>query len=539
MPSTESISDKPLAVSVASTDHILGNVGGSTKRMTPPQVVDAAPQFRKSIPRIVGSRPGAWGVSENYGTIKVATSRTRHKASRYCTNIRLVYSGLKSLAAFAAPTELGIGNPWEVKAAIHLISSGTTEEAVIPVRFTGRRLALVPSGGILISDPISVDLPAGKEFFVYTYANVLDSNGHSEAGGEVGLLSADQSYWPREPFTRNDNVTYDTGTGSQISTSTGIDPFTFDKTDGAYAGLTINNQATCGPIAIIGDELSQTGQAAIALVGDSILSGAGDRPRSDFPWGGRGYFDQFLTGQCPCFQASLGGDGVAYKVGAFAYNFANRWRFVEMCDIMFVALGTNDLAGGTALATIQANLITLATQAKARGVRKVILATILPRTTTTDGWATLANQTVVSISDFTNQRALFNTWALTVPAPFDAVIDLRPGVEDVATGKWKEPPVGSDLTTTTGSTSTVIQLNSSVSANAFVGMQLIIGAEARQVISNTTTAITVVAAFGSTPGSGVAVKVRDTFTADGVHPSAWGHKALGAILTANASILTI
>lgn len=540
MAASQKISQVTAATSIASTDKIPVVSDGDTKSATPPLILDAAPRWRRSVPRIVGTRPTPWGSQEAYGTITCATSRTRHRVTRNCTNIRLVYSGLKSLSTFAVPSELGIGNAWECKASIHLISSGTTEEAKIPVTFNGRRLALVPNGGLLISDPISVDLPADKEFFVYTFANRLDSDSYSEAGGEVGLLPATVSYWPRESTTRNYDSSYDAGVGSQLSTSTGIDPFTLDKTDGAYADLTVGNQATCGPIAIIGDELSQTGQPAVALIGDSILAGAGDRPRTDFTWAGRGYFDQFLSGQCPAFQASLGGDGAAYKIGVYSYNFHNRFRFVEMCDIAYVALGTNDLVAGTALATIQSALTTLATQLKARGVRKVILATALPRTTSTDGWQTLANQTVVATNDFTNQRALFNAWVLTVPSPFDAVIDIRSGAEDLATGKWKEPPTGLDATTTTGSSTTVIQIGSpTLVANAHIGKQLIVAGEARQIIANTTSAITVLSAYSGAPSTGVAVKILDTFTFDGVHPSAWGHKWLGAILTANASVFTV
>lgn len=544
MPAAQKISE--ITASTASTLAISSSAAipltdaGDTRTATPALILDAAPRFRKMIPRIVGSRPATWGVNENYATVTCATSRTRHSAKRYCTNLRFVFSGYKHLGAFATPTEVGMGNAWEIKAAIHLISSGTTEEAVIPIRFRGRRLALVPNGGILISDPVSVDMPAGKEFFVYTFANRLVSTAYTDAGsGETGLLAATVPYWPRESVTRNYDTSWDAGTGTQFSTSTGIDPFTLDKVDGAYAGLTIQNQLTCGPIAILGDELSQTGQPSVALIGDSILAGAGDRPRTDFAWGGRGYFDQFLAGQCPVFNASIGGDGATYKVGAYAYNFAMRIGLCEACDIAYLAMGTNDLVAGISLANTQAALVTLATQLKARGMRKVILATLLPRTTSTDGWVTLANQTVVATNDFTNQRALFNAWALTVPSPFDAVVDLRSGVEDLATGKWKEPAVGTDLTTTTGSTTTTINLNSTVVANAYLGKMLIIGSEARQITGNTTTAITVISAFGGAPGNGVALKVLDTYTVDGIHPSAWGHKELGAVITANASKFTV
>lgn len=481
--------------------------------------------------------PTRWALQENYATVTVATSRTRHIVTDRCANIRLVYSGFKSMTVFAVPSELGMGNAWECRASIHIISSGVTEAGVIPVRFRGRRLALVPNGGFLVSDPVSIELAAGTEFFVYTFANRLISTAYTDANGETGLMVATGAYWPRDSATRADtSVALASGVGSQFSTSTGIDPFTFDKTDGAYSGLTIGNPLTCGPVAILGDRMEFTGQPPVAFVGDSILAGAGDRSRADIPISGRGYSDGLLASQCPSFNASLGGDGIQYKVGVYAYNFASRWEYVEACEVLYLALGTNDLVAGASLASTKANLQQFASQAKARGMRKVIVGTVLPRTTSTDGWVTLAGQTAVTTQDFTAQRALLNEWLLTVPSPFDAVVDLRPAVEDVATGKWKEPTGGTDLTTTTGSTTTVINLNSTVVASAFTGMQLIIGSETRQIASNTTNSITVVSAFTGAPGNGVAIKVRDTYTVDGVHPSAWGHKALGDLLNANATL---
>lgn len=541
MSAAEPWSAKPLATTVAPTDDILMSVGGVNKRGRPQQILDASSIWRSKQSVVVGTRSARWAVRENYTSVTCGTSRTRHRVKDDVKNIRVMYSGMKSLGSFATPSEVGLGNRIEVMAALHIISSGTTVIAKLPFKFCGGYSGVIPNGGYLVSDPISVKLPAGTEFFIHSFGNRLTSAAYTNQWGEPGRLAATGANWPREDNTRTENTAgaWEAGVGTEFSASTGIDPFTLDKTMADYSGLTVANVLTFAPSAIFGDRLTTNGQPSVAWVGDSILAGTGDLARADVSFSGRGYSDQFLSGQCPGFNASLGGDGAAYKVGQYLFNFANRWAGVELCEVAYVALGTNDLIAGTALATIQANLVDFANQLKARGVRKVILATVLPRTTSTDGWQTLGNQTVVATSDFTNQRALFNAWALTVPAPFDAVLDIRSGVEDIATGKWKEPPVGADLTTTTGSTSTVIQLNSSVTAGQHIGKQLVMGGEVRQVISNTTTAITVVSAFGSTPGSGVALKVVDTYTADGTHPSAWGHKGLGSVLNANASVFAI
>lgn len=523
---------------MAATDHVLANVGGITKRVSPKLIVEAVARLRQGLPSIVGTRPSRYGPRGDTTWAKSGTSRTRHKVLDHVTNLRLVYSGYKSIPVASPPSEVGIGNAYEIKVAIHLISSGVTEKGVIPVLFSGRRLALVPNAGWLVSDPVSVDLPAGAEFFIYTYANVNQSTGYSESGGEVGLMPSNKTIFPREYANRTEAIasTWESGVGMQYTNSTGIDPFGYDKTDGTYAGLTPSTEITVGPAAILGDRLTTTGRPAVAWIGDSILNGTGDWYRADIPFSGRGYADQSTPGQVPGFSTCRDGDLVAWRLGDYAYNFAARWRWVEACRLAYVALGHNDIAGGDTVATIKANLLAFAQQLKDRGLEKIIIATILPKTTTTDGWLTLAGQTPSATLDFSNKRTELNDWIMTVPSPFDDVIDLRTGVEDIATGKWKEPTTSAiNLTTTTGSSTTVVQLNSTVVAGAYVGQQLIIGAESRLITGNTATAITVSSGFSGAPGSGVSIVVRDTLTVDGVHPTAWGHKLLAAVLTANES----
>lgn len=81
---------------------------------------------------------------------------------------------------------------------------------------------------------------------------------------------------------------------------------------------------------------------------------------------------------------------------------------------MLCAYGRNDVTGGQTLAQVQATLLSLWSGAAARGC-KVFQTTITPRTTTTDNFLTLANQT----ADATDPvRVALNTW-IRAGSPID------------------------------------------------------------------------------------------------------------------------
>jgi lysophospholipase L1-like esterase len=76
------------------------------------------------------------------------------------------------------------------------------------------------------------------------------------------------------------------------------------------------------------------------------------------------------------------------------------------CSHVLCAYGTNDVAAGAALGTIQANAIA-AWQLFDDARLQVFQTTITPTTTSTDSWATTANQT---ISGSNAVRVSFNDW---------------------------------------------------------------------------------------------------------------------------------
>ena len=108
---------------------------------------------------------------------------------------------------------------------------------------------------------------------------------------------------------------------------------------------------------------------------------------------------------------------------------------------VLTAVGTNDYQGGSVLASVKASIQSQATYNKgARGFRYQGLATILPRTTSTDAWATETNQTPISAAfntggDVTTHNS--QVVANTLISNQDFFVDLRSYVQGTNPLAWK------------------------------------------------------------------------------------------------------
>ncbi|MCU1320639.1 MAG: YapH protein [Acidobacteriaceae bacterium] len=98
----------------------------------------------------------------------------------------------------------------------------------------------------------------------------------------------------------------------------------------------------------------------------------------------------------------MGGETVANLI------VRHQTRFSELGRTKYTLgmLGTNDINGLVAAATIEANLVTLWKQLTLRGT-KPYYGTIVPQNSSTDYWLTLANQ---SANSYEPQRVLVNKW---------------------------------------------------------------------------------------------------------------------------------
>lgn len=419
----------------------------------------------------------------------------------------------------------------------YLAAGGPTSETGqrVAATFRGLKHGEMAPGAILFSDPIPFDVIAGTQFFVRTNFQTQGSNLGSPGGynmqggtGPGGLNNGDgsQSYAAIE--------------AGSIGTSG------------------IGAQTVPGPVAILGYVNAHTPTAAI--LGDSINAGTGD---AGFGRNDGGYLVRALTGQTapkyvfpttplvPFVRCARPGETLnqflnqASSLTSSPTFSAVRSQIADLASTVLFAYGTNDLGGS--LSTIQSQYVQAANSFLRRG-KTFVACTLLPKTTSTDSWTTTANQTVGANEA---NRTAFNTWLrsgsfanATINPSACSVFDAAAAVEVNSTGAstlnggfWKPAP-NSGATSDTGTltaSSTTSTLNDTTKAwtqdqwRGYV-LRFTSGANAgalQTILSNTATAINV-GAFGSTPATGDAYQILQTYTVDGVHPTSYGHAAIAS-----------
>jgi lysophospholipase L1-like esterase len=237
------------------------------------------------------------------------------------------------------------------------------------------------------------------------------------------------------------------GTPGSASRSGDANYLSYAPTSQVYATGAISNPTSFGGASAAGAYPAATlGVPASSIVsavniGDSITTGNNDTTDTN---GNIGYLNKALyTGKnssiIPWANLSVGSNTAAIEATSVLKRAL--WPYATHITI---ALGTNDIASGRSAALVQADLTTLCTAAKqtlspyGRPLH-VTLMTIAPRTTSTDSWATAANQTAVANFGVGGVRDTVNTWikAQAGTSLVDAVFDVNPIWEDQANpSKW-------------------------------------------------------------------------------------------------------
>jgi lysophospholipase L1-like esterase len=130
--------------------------------------------------------------------------------------------------------------------------------------------------------------------------------------------------------------------------------------------------------------------------------------------------------------------GSGYTGTGYASAMTARLAWYQHCNAthFFNCLGTNDFYAGTSAATIEGYLTTIGNLAAAIGLTPII-ATLPPRTTSTDNWATTTNQTVTSNESI---RTALNTWVRSTPLPHASFVEFcTPAESSPGSGLWSVP----------------------------------------------------------------------------------------------------
>lgn len=212
-----------------------------------------------------------------------------------------------------------------------------------------------------------------------------------------------------------------------------------------------------GPMLLLGAPQGTPSKPIAGVWSDSIFDGYSDDFHSSF-------FGPVaraaLTLGYPLVKLSRGGEAASQVYVAAGRKY--RATFLEGITHLIVQIGTNDglLTNGAGVTNLQTRITALGTYLTGLGIR-CYLATVPPRTTSTDSWATTGNQTPVAGSQIA-QIAAFNQWVRAVPSPYLGVVDLAGLVSSAQdSGLWAASATGDGVhpsdTLSRGSITTAVQ----------------------------------------------------------------------------------
>jgi hypothetical protein len=314
--------------------------------------------------------------------------------------------------------EQTVGNGYTLEASIEIPSAPVT--SCVRVTFSGANTGTVADGAdLFLSDSIPASafglttIPAGT--IIYIHDSVLVTSGQN--------IPVTNTYTPStgEASVQNNNGT------SQVMTT------------GVPTGTEVNLQSPL--IAVLGKFTAP--EVSLALFGDSIENYLNDTNSSGIngttggmfvraAWGVNGRNIPWTNISRTNSQAVIASNTVVKRLAVLRY-----------ATHMLTDYGTNDVLAGTASATIQTSLQRIWTIAKNFGVSRVEQSVILPRTTSTDSFVTVANQTPQTNYGAGGIRSTLNTALVANVGSnnLDAILDLNSVLQDqTTTTAWKAPP---------------------------------------------------------------------------------------------------
>jgi hypothetical protein len=352
-----------------------------------------------AAPRALNVVGGLWPLAQLVGTTVAGESnyvRLRNRSGKTLTNVTVDYGNAYMQVAGDVTTTLDtlILNSAVAYPAVTDVTRLATEEAIAP-------------GEVKSFTATGLSIPPGAMFYICTDVRPLNTDGRYPTA-YLGAGTISVSDRGREVYLKPDGV-------PQVKAAAGI-PLTGASTANIYTPLSVRS--------------TDHSNFSVAVLGDSWVQGSGDGTNSgDIT---TGIYGRATSGLYPYL--ALGYAGAEVRNHSADGKLFQRLGILERgITHAIVEWGINDtIASGSTLASIQGHLTTIAQRIADLGV-KPIAHTIGPRTSSTDNWATVENQTpsagyvagpnglTGASSDIT---AALNDWLLTVPAPFHDVVDI-------------------------------------------------------------------------------------------------------------------
>lgn len=323
-------------------------------------------------------------------------SRSVHYSTQSITSLKIALANWYVKPGGGAPSETGTGATATYTASVEYPAGTYTR-----ITFGGGNVATIASLSTVISDYVTLPtaIPANTQFWIRIWGNSpggLIFQGTNPTGSLGGGFNAGNASSPVPDLT---------------------------MTSGSIGSADIS----LSPVAIIG----WTNNASIFLIGDSRALGLTDNV-SD-PTGNYGNITKSLAQNYGYMQLTASVEALS----GWLAGSANQQALLRYATHLINALNYNDIwIGNKTLATCIANTTTVQNIGRALN-KKVYNITIGPRTTSTDSWATVANQTIQNAS-INAIRLAYNAWVRGGGSGQDGYFDIADAEESARdSGKWK------------------------------------------------------------------------------------------------------
>ena len=310
-------------------------------------------------------------------------ARSFHIASDSITSLKLVFQD-----AYGS-SEAGTGANTTIEAAIEY-----PEGVYTRVAFAAADTGVMASGAMMVSDSVSVTIPEGAVFWVRQYR--LNPNG----------------------FIYNLYAGINAAQGDRSEAGASVE----NKVMGG--SIASNQSMIATPSAIVG----MTRKPSVYLLGDSRVIGVDD-DFGDNALGATGEFARSIS-WLAYINAGFAGD----RASSFVSANSKRLGIAAYCSHLVCNYGINDITGGATEATAKTSLLTL--WGILRNNKNALFhSTLPPITTSSDGWATVENQTLAATNTI---RVNVNNFIRTVPDVLDGVFEFADVAESARdSGLWK------------------------------------------------------------------------------------------------------
>lgn len=442
--------------------------------------------------KVLSTRAGIYTSSMSTASDPSVTSRIEYYLPKGAQVLVLVLGNLNSTSSGTECTN--IANSIEIHAAIEY-----PIDLIHPVTFNGATSITIPACKQVVSDPIAINVPVGgtiytRQFFKnngsQTYPlniqSVNDFSNSGKNGDGAGQLITNATNASPIVITTNGNHNMSTGDTAVIDSVSGntaangtwtitklsATTFSLDTSTGSGAytsggrlrgndltlagsGVMYGNQGPLyyAPIAVIG--IPAVSSITIGGIGDSIMQASSDISTLDISLKGSiGLVANDL--QVPWMNLGVGGTTISeYTDTSTSPALKDNLRMIaRLPDYRFNNFGTNDISYYP-VATIQANLISSWLEQWRQGKREIAL-TMVPKTSSTDSWATTTNQTpanALTVNAATNASPIAITTSAAHYLTTGQTVQIRScGGNTAANGTWTITVTGSTTFTLNGST---------------------------------------------------------------------------------------